>query len=238
MKLNQIIRPMALSCLMSLPLIAVASASSAAGGDKLNFVDVKIGVDQPTTLNGNSALSGSTANTTYVGGIAVGRQVMDRLAVDLEYMHKAKNTTKLNDTNTGNNTTWKSRSDTVMLNLAVNLMQMKSAVMPYMKVGAGMSRNKSFDFVYTDSSDSTNSFTMKGKTSNKFAWQVGAGLNVETSPMFDTQVQYMFVNRGQIQTNTSINQTQGDGTATSTGGVAKTGKLQDHVITLGLRFKF
>jgi opacity protein-like surface antigen len=235
MKLNQIIRPVALSCLMSLPLIALSAVSSAASGDKLNFIDLKAGVDQPTVLNGNSTLSNSTANATYVAGIAMGRKFMDRLAVDIEYMYKAKNTAKLNSVSGNSNVVWKSRSDTVMLNFAVNLMQMKSPVMPYMKVGAGISRNKSFDFVTTDAFTVE---TYKGKTSSKFAYQVGAGVNVESSPMFDTQVQYMFVNRGKILTNVSSTTTTTTGATSSTTGVARTGKLQDHVITLGLRFKF
>ena len=237
MKLHNLIKPVVLS--LSLPLAFSANAWEpvAENATEYNFATVKAGGVFPTSLEGNSGLN--TGGTTYTAGFEMGRKFMDRYSVGFEYMHRGKNTAHAYDsgvTPSQNNTSWSAQSDTFMLNLAADLIT-DSKIRPYFKVGAGISKNKSFDYTVNSASQSGEQYlyTYPGKTENKFAWQAGAGLTMNTSAMFDTQLEYMFVDRGEIRTSDNYS-TQGiSGTVISP---ARTGKLKEHLLTVGIKFKF
>ncbi|MEK6733725.1 MAG: OmpW family outer membrane protein [Pseudomonadota bacterium] len=229
MQIKKIIKPLALTCLVSLPGLSNAAMSSMMNCDKCNFVDVKVGVDQPTNLKGNSTLSGNSAGPVFVGGIAVGRKFMDTYSVDLEFMHKGTDKVNSSSANGDTTATWGSKSDSLMVNFAADLMKEKSTVTPYVKAGIGASRNKSSNYITTGDTIAT----YNGKNKTNFAWQVGAGFNVETNNMMDTQIQYMFVDRGKMETVASVTSN-----GRSTSGTARNGKLRDHVFTIGFKFKF
>ena len=159
MKFNKL---MALSCLMSLPLAANSAETSMFDCDKCNFVEIKAGVDQPTTLRGSSNLN--TGDTTYVAGFEVGRKFMDQFALSAEYIHRgnSKATNGASDNkfpNSGSNaySSWAAQSDALMLNLTADLIKSELGIRPYVKIGAGISRNKSSE--YTMVADQNNSTT-------------------------------------------------------------------------------
>lgn len=234
MKLNKIIKPIVLS--LSLPLAFSASAWEpvAENAAEYNFATVKAGGVFPTSLEGNSGLN--TGDSTYTAGFELGRKFMNRYSVGLEYMHRGKNTAHAyspSATPADQNSSWSAQSDTLMLNLAVDLIT-ESKIRPYVKAGVGASRNKSSDYTsYTNSGNASQTQVYSGKTTNKFAWQLGAGLNVNTTPMFDTQLEYMFVDHGEIET--EANYVSNSRTRTA---AARTGKLKDHTVTIGIKMKF
>lgn len=230
MKLYNLIKPVVLS--LSLPLAFSASALEpvAENATEYNFATVKAGGVFPTSLEGNSGLN--TGDTTYTAGFEMGRKFMDRYSVGFEYMHRGKNTAHAYNTSAtpiADNTSWSAQSDALMLNLATDLIT-DCKIRPYFKVGAGISKNKSSDYVMYDG---TNNYTYSGKTVNKFAWQAGAGLTMNTTAMFDTQLEYMFVDRGEIETAANFVTNSNTNTA-----AARTGRLKDHVVTIGLKMKF
>jgi len=241
MKQRNLIKAVALLCLPLQSLAATPTNDSMLSCDKCNYVELKGGVVQPTTLQGNSGLG--VGDTTYTFGFAVGRKFKDQFGVELEYMHRNKNNTSAAVLNGTGSNAWGVKSDTLMLNLSADLIT-DSKVRPYVKIGAGISKNTPSTFTNTDYSVSpiVSTNTYSGKKENKFAWQVGFGVDVETSPMFITQLQYMYINRGKIKTSSDYTSTvtnNGETLATvQSSGTAYTGKLQDHVITLGVKIKF
>lgn len=236
MKLHNLIKPAILSLTLPLAFSASAWESVKASATDYNFVTVKAGGVFPTNLEGNSGLS--TGDSTYTAGLEVGRKIMDRYTVGLEYMYRGKNTARAYNASNApmdDNTVWSARSDTFMLNLGADLIT-DSKIRPYFKVGAGMSRNKSYDYKNTNITDAygTQTSTYSGQTVNKFAWQAGAGLTMNTTKIFDTQLEYMFVNRGDVKTKDNFVNQSGERTNAS----ARTGRLKEHVVTVGLKFKF
>ncbi len=230
MKLNKLIKPLVVSCLTPLALMANAA------DDHMNFVTLRAGMDQPTISN-NHAYANSAA-TTFAGGLEVGRKLNQMFALGLEYSYRSKSsfdmaeqyTPTAQDGYQKSNSTWAVSSDVFMLNLTTNLVQ-DAKMTPYIKVGAGVARNKSHDYVQTD--ETTQPTIFPGTTKNNFAWQLGAGLNVAMNDRFDVDFAYSYLNRGKVTTKAyQLNN------LTITSDTAKYVKLADHSFTIGIKFKF
>ena len=236
MKFKKIVKPLITSCLLPLAFGATANALGTVSSDAMeyNFVDIKGGLVQPTKMTGNSNLT--TANTTYTAGLEVGRKFMATYGLSLEYSHRGPSTAGNNDAGGTQYNNWKVQSDTLMVNMTADLLK-DTGIKPYAKLGFGASRNKAGDYIATldNSRYPVSTATWSGKTSSSFAWQAGVGLTMPTHPMFDTKVEYVFINRGQAKTKENF-------TSSDTGkkmtAPARTGKLQDHVFTIGFRVKF
>lgn len=227
MKIQNLIKPAILSLAFSTSALAAVPAD-------YNFAVVKAGGVFPTSLEGNSGLN--TGDTTYTAGFEAGRKLMDRYAVSFEYMYRGKNTAHAYDTSVvpqRKDTSWSASSNTFMLNAAADLVT-DYKIRPYVKAGLGISMNKSYDYRnHTTENDDQATFIYSGKTTNDFAWQLGAGLSMNTCSKFDTQLEYMFVSRGDVKT--EDNYVNG---STTTNSPARTGQLKDHVVTVGIKFKF
>lgn len=235
MKLHKLIKPVILSITLPLSFSALAWEPVKANATEYNFVVVKAGGVFPTSLEGNSGLN--TGDTTYAAGFEVGRKFMNLYAVSLEYRHRGKNTAH-GYANVlapaGESNYWSMQSDAIMLNAAVDLV-VDSKITPYFKAGIGASRNESSDYKNNTTDDRvTQTRIFDGNTENKFAWQAGAGLNMDTTEMFATQIEYMFVDSGEISTKANYT----DNTGVVKSYPAKTGRLKDHVVTIGLKFIF
>lgn len=221
------------ACVLPLIVASSASAMSLTSENDYNFAAIKAGIDQPINPGGRSNMD--SVKTTYVAGVEVGRKMMDIFALSLEYQYRGKSNFDSNTaTGVANqpSTTWKARSDALMLNLAVDLLQ-DCKVTPYLKLGVGASKNKSNDYVYTD--EYNNTTTYPGKTVTKFAYQVGAGLRMATHERFNTKIEYMYIDHGKIETQNYYN----DSTLPrSIDDSSKTGRLKDHILTVGIEFKF
>ena len=218
--------------------------------DGSNFIILKGGLDQPTRLGGTSNMG--TGSSTYTGGVGIGKKITDIFGLELEYNHGNKKNYNNTDSNTymngsptpASNNSWGVTSNSIMLNASVDLLD-EGRIIPYLKAGIGGSKNRVNDYTYTNTTIRNNvlgakTYTYPGKTEKKLAWQVGAGFDVKMSKTFDAQFQYMFVDRGKIQTEAHYTYS-----ATSTGGVsdsqnapAITGKLQEHLLTIGFKVKF
>lgn len=231
MTLKRLIKPLLLSCTLPLAFNANAEMNFM---DKNNFLALSAGIDQPSVENNNASIS--SAKTTYIGSIEVGRKFYDRVSLSLEYKYFAKTKFNINNSFTSTNSfdhSWSVRSDTFMVNLAVDLIEHDN-IAPYLKVGAGVSRNKSNEYKIEATnltSKVVTSTSWTGKTVNRFAWQIGAGIDLKTSELLITNLSYNFVNRGKFETNfatdPSINSNKNQYT-----------NLQDHVFTVGVKFKF
>ena len=248
MKFNNLITPTLLSCVFAFS--ANAWEPVPANATDYNFATIKAGIAQPTNLGGNTGLD--TANTAPTAGILVGRKMMDMFSIDLEYLYMGKNTASSygggpTPYNTSNS--WQMSSNTFMLNATVDLIK-DPKIRPYVRAGAGISRNKSYDYTATTQSvpgtnletgettpPITNVATYSGKTTNKFAWQVGGGATFKTTDMFDTQLEYMYINRGRVETQANYSNTTSN-LGQTTNAPAIYGTLKEHLITIGLKVKF
>jgi opacity protein-like surface antigen len=228
MKLNKLTKPLIISCLSSISLLASAE-------DKMNFVTLRAGVDQPVMKSDNA--NANSVHQAFVGGIEVGRKINDMFSVGLEYSRRAKSKFDIDDQYTyasdfqKTSSTWAVSSDVFMLNLITNLVQ-DSKITPYIKLGAGVASNKAHDYVQTN--DSTETSTYPGETKRNFAWQLGAGLNTTLNDKFDVDFSYAYLDRGKVQTkayfNNELNSNNPD--------AAKNVRLLDHTFTIGVKFKF
>ncbi len=247
MKFNNLITPAILSCVLPFAFSANAWEPVADNATDYNFATVKAGIAQPTNLGGNSGLD--TGNVTYSAGILAGRKMMDMFSIDVEYMHRGKDTASSYGTGPtpyNNSNSWSMQSDTFMLNASIDLIK-DPKIRPYVRAGAGISRNKSYNYTSTTTFQSgrdentnapiysTDVNTYSGKTTNKFAWQVGGGANFKTTDMLDTQLEYMYVNRGKVETQANYSSSYSGKTVTAP---AIDGTMKEHVITVGLKVKF
>lgn len=242
MKMHKFVKPIIFSCTLAANVASAGFMHSDAMD--YNFVTVKGGIVSPASApEGTSDLN--TGNSTWTAGALVGRKIQDRFSVDVEYMYRAKNTMKNSSSNTATNSTiplnsdtWSAQAQTLMVNFSVDLLT-DNKIRPYLRAGAGVSKNLSKNYIYTDNnaSGAGDSITWTGKTANKFAYQVGAGLSINTSSKFDTQVEYMYVNHGKIETGQGIGPSNGE-TSGSAPMPALYGYLKDHVVTIGIKYKF
>jgi opacity protein-like surface antigen len=232
MTFKNIIKPAALSCIV--PLILTAQLANAENNSLYsNFVTIKAGFAQASGLGGN--LQKDSVDPASVGGLEVGRAFTDMFAVSLEYSRRGKSeASKYIDQDTMH--AWSVKSETFMVNLSANLMN-DSKIMPYVKLGIGASKNKAGNYLESEYQGSSLSEQMSypGKTKTKFAYQVGAGLSIPTNDRFDAQIEYMFVDRGRVKTEAGYYMM---GEPSLVPDSAKTAKLRDHVITLGIKIKF
>ena len=79
-----LIRSIILLYILSFSFAANAIENSSGIFTGYNFVTIKVGVVQPTSLGGNAGLN--TGGTTYTTGALIGKKFMDRFALDIEYM--------------------------------------------------------------------------------------------------------------------------------------------------------
>jgi len=232
MKLYNLVKPTALSLLFTAPLACIASAESLN-----NYVTVKAGLSQSTELSG-SKFNFGTGKPTYIAGIAVGRKFMDHFGVELEYMHsgnrKYKSTSGFTSGSPDGSRSWGVMTDSFMLNFSADL-PTESTITPYVKVGLGASRNSADKLIFTSiNAGPTNSYTYAKKAKTNFAYQGGAGLNVALNPRSDVQLEYMFINRGKMESNAGYRNHLGDLSNTS----ALKAQLYEHIATIGLKIKF
>jgi opacity protein-like surface antigen len=203
-----------------------------------NYVGARGGAVIPGKTEGNSDLQGTSGSTTSLYGLSLGRKFMDIFAAEVEYTYR--NSSSLNNTSlvngavaTNSKNTWGVKSQTLMLNLAADLIT-HDLIRPYVKLGMGFSKNKAEDYVQSTNANVT---TWAGKNNTSFAWQAAFGLNFTTSKMIDTNFEYAFVNRGQFRTyDRSINVRSNS--TTETENTAKKGNLKEQVITVGFKVKF
>ncbi len=228
MTLRSLIKPIVVSCLLPLALTANAEDKMFDNKADHNFFMIKAGVDQPTVGSNNANIA--NVKTTFVGGFEVGRKFMERFAVSVEYNHRGKSdflvdSDSLDDL--GTNNTWAVKSDTVMANLAVDLVQ-DSKITPYVKAGVGTSRNTAYGFNGLVDKTKAN---FAGKTVTKFTWQLGVGLNLTSTSMIDTDIAYTFTDRGRVETATGLD-------VDNLSYTARYAELRDHAVTIGIKIKF
>ena len=236
MSINKFIKPVIATLLLPLSASAMSMGNGPASDTDYFYAGVKGGAVMPGNTQGNSDLQSVTGNTTYTAGVSFGRKFQDRFAAELEYTYRAKSdidsSSLVGDISATNS--WDASANTFMLNMTADLLT-GYAVRPYVKLGAGASSNKSADYVLVNNNETS---TWKGKTTTEFAWNLGFGATINTSKMIDTNIEYSYVDRGESKTNSDVTFIDSSGGSSTTAGTAKTGKLRDQVITVGLRFKF
>ena len=195
-----------------------------------SYFGIKAGIALPTNLNGNSQLSGQSGDATSSYSAFVGKKFMDIFSVEIEYMRRGKSTitNSVENVDVPGKYSWSAKSNAFMLNVSADITKGR-VIRPYIKAGVGVARNDANNFIITSNSDTQ---TYKGKTTTNFTWQVGMGMNVVLNRNIDIMLEYMYVDRGKIKTEAGYN---------SAGFFnpvpAKTGKLKDNIITVGLKIK-
>jgi opacity protein-like surface antigen len=225
------------SCMLPIAFNAIAEENKTSVHlDGKNFALIKVGVTN--TVAGTNNANVSSVDSGYIAGIELGRKITDVFAVGVEYNYKGKTNFVMTDSPYSDGVssyTWGARSDTIMFNVSADLMQ-NSKITPYVKLGAGISRNASYNYVTTDTKTSgkNNITTYPGKSTTNFAWQAGFGFNVDHNERISTDISYSFMNRGKVKTKEYFN--------TKRGGViprdAKSVRIRDHAIAIGLKIKF
>jgi opacity protein-like surface antigen len=198
--------------------------------NKYNYVKFGGSLVQPTSLGGNSGLT--NAPVTYALGISYGRHITDSFSLDLEYSYRGKNIAKLDNPANETEVKWPMESNTVMLNGIYNLT--KGMVKPYLKVGGGMSVNAAHTYSEPNPDSTTETFYFPGKTTRNFAWKVGAGVSLAATENISTDIEYSFINRGTIKTQSYFI----DGFGDRINSNPQMGYLRDHVVTIGLKLQF
>ena len=236
MSINKLVKPIVATLLLPLSASAMSLGEGPKSDTDYFYAGLKTGAVIPGNTQGNSDLQSVTGNTSYTVGVSAGMKFMDRFAAELEYMYRGKSdidsSTTLNST--VSTQSWDVSANTFMFNMTADLLT-GYAVRPYVKLGAGASSNKAADYVYKTNGTMT---TWKGKTQTEFAWQAGFGVNIATSKMIDTNIEYTYVDLGEFKTETGATLTASNGEVTSVNQAAKTGKMRDQVVTIGLKFKF
>jgi len=200
---------------------------------KENYFKIKAGIVQPTAIDGNTGLGSGDA--TYAVGATIGRRFNDLLSFDIEYMFRGESTSKYHVPNEpAEPVSWKAKSNTYMANMNVSLM-LNSRITPYLRVGMGVSQNKPSTYIVPDNAEAYRNTNHPGRTTKNFAWQVGSGINFITNDSFSVDLEYMYVDRGAIETEAYY--TSGV-SGTQVGAPELKGNLIDHVFTVGLKFNF
>lgn len=221
------------ACAASLTIAPLAKADFSKYLDKQNFVIIKGGYNKPNKIN--SDFKASKVDEAFAGGIEVGRKFKDRFTAGLEYNYRSKSDAKVYPSSE-DSLAWSVKSHSFMANLSASFFTEEDKVNPYVKAGLGLSRNKVGDYVDTDTGDNTTTMTTyPGKNETKFAWQIGAGVSVPFIKFVDAQLEYMFIDRGKISTESkSISNLDTIYESAS----PKTGHIKDHVFTVGFKVKF
>lgn len=228
-------------CFVLLPLITCAEEAKPTKERDYYFATAKVGIDQPVTHGGNANID--NADTTYTAGLEFGKKFMEIYGLSFEYMKIGNNNFTVNNiSQVGTKTfaaTWSGKSDLFMVNASVDVIK-NSLITPYIKFGMGASVNRSSNYVVnvSDSREGTNiaSEVYNGATYTKFAWQAGLGINVTSNELFDVDMGYMFVDRGQMATNKGYVGTGNE--PSNPNAAARTTNLRDHTVTIGLKAKF
>lgn len=201
-----------------------------------NYIGAKGGVATPSSTEGNSDLQSVAGNITYSGGIFVGRKFMDRYGFEIEFSQRGHSdidsSNLANDVNTTNN--WGVSAKTVMLNLTADLLTHET-IRPYIKLGAGFSRNKADNYIHNSNNTTT---TWNGKTGTEFAWNAGIGLSLATYKSIDTFFEYAFINRGKFETYNGATLSTGGSTFADSDSNAKFGYLREQIVSVGFKVKF
>jgi opacity protein-like surface antigen len=214
-------------------LLTIAFACNAnANTTDYNYIGASAGIAFPTNIGGNSELKNTSGRTASNLGTSIGRKMIDRFGVEVEYSYRNKSDISNAGTNSVSNN-WGVSANTIMLNLTADLLK-HEMIRPYIKGGFGLSINKANNYININN-QATN--TWSSKSTRSFAWQVALGLNFTTFKNIDTNFEYAFVNRGKFKTancptyiTSQINE--------STNDSARIGYLTEQVISIGFKIKF
>ena len=232
MSLTKIIIPTIFA--LSMPMICDASAISflePSNDTEYNYVGIKAGISKPNNISGNSDLQSVSNDPSYAMGVLIGRKFMDRFGVEFEYMNRGKDKIKNSANATNNN--WSVSSNTFMINIVADLITTDPRY--YVKFGCGNSINNAGQYIYNDT---TGSKTWLGKTVNEFAWQAGVGVNLATSKMIDTNIEYAYIDHGKFKTKSGSTFVGKGLTEADSLDASKIGYLREQVVTIGMKIRF
>jgi opacity protein-like surface antigen len=233
MSIKKYVKPVVLSCVLPLAFSANAEDGMKSLMDGKNFFALKAGINSGGAEHNNYGAKDLDAKA--IGGVELGRKFHDMLSLSAEYIYKPKAHFNMdsyqNTTGDMTENEWSVKSHVFMFNATVHLLQ-DSKVTPFVKAGIGSSKNKASDYKNNNSDD--NSY-YPGKSKNNFAWQAGAGINIATSEMIDTEIAYMFMDRGKVETE---DYKYVNGTKVTEDSAKRSVSLRDHSVMFALKVKF
>jgi opacity protein-like surface antigen len=209
--------------LASLSLFVVNSASAASSTPWYASVEAGMGfASKFDKLNYDK----KRPDDSVVYGAGLGKMLDNTFSVDasLYRFHEFSYATNLASANNAR-TTQDISSTLLTLNVNADLGKF-SAFTPYVTAGVGAARNEADDYVQGN----TRAF---GKTRTDFAWNVGAGVEVETGTPVNLSLSYRYFDLGQAKTSGRAF----NGTSNVSATPVKT-DLTSHTILAGLVFKF
>lgn len=233
MSIKKYVKPVLLSCVLPLAFSATAEDNMKGLMDGNNFFALKVGVNSGEAEHNN--YGAKSLDNKAIGGVELGRKFHDMLSLSAEYIYKPKTHFNMdsyeNSLNKMTSNEWTVKSHVFMFNATAHLLQ-DSKVTPFVKAGIGSSRNKASDYKDNNSDDSS---YYPGKSKNNFAWQAGAGINIATSEMIDTEISYMFMDRGKVETEDYM---YVNGEKITKDVTKRSVSLRDHSVMFALKVKF
>lgn len=194
------------------------------------FLTFKAGEVFPTPIYGNTGLN--SGKNTYIFGVLIGKTLNDFFSLDIEYNHRDNNDIQTIQLNDNYPTTWSMKSDMLSMNMSVNLIK-ESPIIPFIRLGGGVANNSSGSYVSHDD-DTSSSSNFPGKKNTQSAWQIGGGFKFKLNSTFTTQFEYMYVDRGTVETQSYFYDEAGDKVSFT----SKKGDFVDHQLTFGITYRF
>lgn len=105
-------------------------------------------------------------------------------------------------------------------------------VQPYVDAGIGLAWNHLG--TTSGNSGAVGPFTLAGSSRTNFAWAIGAGAGYPLTPNLTLDLSYRFLDLGQLRTDSSLSFAGMTVPVTP----SKTGDVNAHQVTIGLRFEF
>jgi opacity protein-like surface antigen len=220
-------------CIISAFATIILSHGCKAQSDNYTISPVYVSIGAQTiysnSLRQNSYLN-QTPNTVYGVEAAVGiLQYYDSLKAELAIDYKPNTNSSFNTSNT--NISFGYTSTALMLNASYDFI-LNEKFVPYIKGGIGMAWNSAKDYVYKDQSmPSAN--TYPGATNNNFAWLAGIGMEFRHSQYIAAFLEYKYLNRGKIITQSNVTNS-----GVTLNAWAKQGDAAENNFMVGIKYYF
>lgn len=165
-----------------------------------NFIKLKAGLAFPIPSSSNANIASIQKSSFFA--LEAGKNFAQFLSLSLEYIYKTKNNFNFTENNTTEYSWSNNNTNALMANLRADLISddslLSKSMLPYLKIGAGVARNNSANYIVNESGVTQQNY--QGKLKNNFAWQVGFGLSFPFSGKFSTDISYTYADFGRTVT--------------------------------------
>ena len=229
------IKKITLALLFTLPTMAVAIDLddfyiTAKGGVSKTLDTGTMNYDNGTVLT----LNDDDLGTGSAFGISAGKYITDNLRLELEAI---KRTSYEMDTTDSDNNLMEAKisSKSIFINGFYDFQPFSirnTAITPYLGGGVGISKNK-----MGTTHENRPASTLDGKTISQFAYKVAAGTLVGLTENVSLDINYQYVNLGNLKSGVGVYNEAGEFQGNLTPGI-NGGEIKTQELMVGLQYKF